>query len=105
MRLGDYRAARRQRLTPRAVESVAAATPPTIEQLADLFRCQHRGEQIETLDCKPCQNSLGLTEVPVFACNYKHRTHHPKCVLSTVSTVGNDKMRPQACATCALRKE
>lgn len=75
-----------------------------VDRLQRLHLCQHRGQQIETLNCKPCQNSFGVSEIPVFSCSHKHRTHHPRCVITTVAAVGSDGMRPQACATCSLRK-
>lgn len=69
--------------------------------------CRHRGSELETLHCRPCDSTMGLSDIPVFECSHPQRTHHPRCTVYNVGAGarGSDGLRPQACATCNLRKE
>lgn len=88
---------------PPAVPPIAVVMPerlPIIE-----VECRFRGEEIERIHCKPCQESLGSDEVPVFACAHPKRKHHPKCTMHNVAARDSDGLRPLGCVTCLLREE
>lgn len=85
---------------PPAVEVILPEMLPIVE-----VDCRFRGEEIERLKCKPCQESFGVDDVAVFECSHPSRRHHPKCTMHNVAARDSAGLRPLACTTCLLREE